>query len=283
MILPDRTSLVDIHNHLVAGVDDGANDIPSVLSSVERMTHTGIRRIVTTPHIRGSLTSDPRRLEARLSEVDEAFERAAAAIKEDFPEVEYRRGHEVLLDVPEVDFADERIRMAGSSFVLVEWPRLHIPPGTPRVLGWIREQGYRPIVAHPERYMGMGDQLDLAERWRAVGAFLQVNYGSLDGRYGEDARDVALHLLERGLVDYMASDFHGKPGLRIYKKEAWAVLEERDGGEETLDLLCRVNPGRILEDLEPVPVPTLPPSSKLFDRIRGMVRRSKDSTGGHSG
>lgn len=282
MILADRTSLVDIHSHLVAGVDDGANDIPSVLSSVERMTHLGIRRIVTTPHIRGSLTSEPRRLEARLSEVSEAFEIAAAAIKEDFPEVEYRRGHEILLDVPEVDLADERIRMAGSSFVLVEWPRLHIPPGTPRVLGRIREQGYRPIVAHPERYMGMRGQLEITERWRAAGAFLQVNYGSLDGRYGEEAREVALLLLERGLVDYMASDFHGRPGLKIYKDEAWAVLQERDA-DETLDLLCRVNPGRILEDLEPLPVPALPPPSKLFDRIRGMMRRSRDSTGRHSG
>lgn len=282
MILSDRTSLVDIHSHLVAGVDDGANDIPSVVSSVERMTHAGIRRIVTTPHIRGSLTLDPDRLEARLSEVGEAFETAAAALKEEFPEVEYRRGHEILLDVPDVDLSDERIRMADSSFVLVEWPRLHIPPGTPRVLGRIRDQGYHPIIAHPERYMGMGDQLDLAERWRAAGAFLQVNYGSLDGRYGEEPRDVALRLLERGLVDYMASDFHGRPGLKIYKKEAWAVLEERDA-DEILDLLCRVNPGRILEDLEPVPVPTLPPSSKLFDRIRGVVRRSKDSSGRHSG
>lgn len=282
MTFPDRTSLVDIHNHLVAGVDDGANDIPGVVSSVERMTRAGIRRIVTTPHIRGSLTSEPDRLEVRLSEVSEAFETAAAAIEEEFPEVEYRRGHEILLDIPEVDLSDERIRMADSSFVLVEWPRLHIPPGTPRVLGWIRDQGYRPIIAHPERYMGMGDQLDLAERWRAAGAFLQVNYGSLDGRYGEHARDAALRLLERGLVDYMASDFHGKAGLKIYKKEAWAVLEERDA-HEILDLLCRVNPGRILEDLDPVPVPSLPPSSTFFDRIRGVVRRSKDSSGRHSG
>ena len=275
MKLPDRTSLVDIHSHLVPGVDDGANDVEAVLASVERMSILGIRRLVTTPHLRGSLTTEPERLEARLSEVDEAFDAAVAALGEAFPEIEYRRGHEVLLDVPEVDFSDARVRMAGSSFVLVEWPRLHIPPGTPRVLAWIREQGYRPIVAHPERYVGMGARLELAEQWRGVGAYLQVNYGSLDGRYGEDARDVAFRLLERGLVDYMASDFHGKGGLKIYKKEAWSLLEER-GAEEILALLCRINPGRILEDLEPLPVPTLPPSSRLFDRIRGMVRRSVD-------
>ena len=277
-MLPDRTSLVDIHSHLVPGVDDGARNVLAVLSSVERMARVGIRRMITTPHIRGSLTQDPEALELRLSEVGEAFDQARVAIKEEFPEVEYLRGHEILLDLPDVDFSDERIRMAGSSFVLVEWPRLHVPPGTPGFLAAIRRQGYRPIVAHPERYMGMADQLSLAERWHAAGAYLQVNYGSLDGRYGEAAREVAVTLLERGLVHYMASDFHGQAGLKVYKEEAWAVLEEREAHEE-LDLLCRVNPARILQDLEPVPVPAIPPARKLLDRLRGMVRRSGGAGG----
>lgn len=243
-----------------------------MIGSVERMTHVGIRRLITTPHIRGSLTLDPPRLEERLSEVSDAFQVAARAVKEAFPEVEFRRGHEILLDVPEVDLSDERIRMAGSSFVLVEWPRLQIPPGTPRVLSQMRQQGYRPIVAHPERYIGQADPVELAARWRAAGAYLQVNYGSLDGRYGTEAYEVALELLEAGVVDYLASDFHGKSGLRIYKEAAWEVLESRDA-RETLDLLCRVNPSRILQDLEPLPVPSLPPPSKLFDRLKGIMRQ----------
>lgn len=272
MIIPDRTSLVDIHSHLVPGVDDGARNVVAAVSSVERMTHVGIRRLITTPHIRGSLTLDPERLEARLSEVSAAFGEAAAALRDTIPEIEYLRGHEILLDVPEVDLSDERIRMAGTSFVLVEWPRLQIPPSSPRVLARLREQGYRPIVAHPERYLGQGDPVEMAGRWRRSGAYLQVNYGSLDGRYGNDANEIAIRLLEAGLVDYMASDFHGKSGLKLYKDEAWSVLEER-GADEALDLMCRVNPGRILDDLEPIPVPALPPPSKLFDRIRGIMRQ----------
>lgn len=272
MTMPDPTSLVDIHNHLVPGVDDGANDVPAVLDSVQRMTRLGIRRFVATPHLRGSLTLEPTRLEQRLSEVTEAWKIARDAIGERFSEVEFRRGHEVLLDLPEPDLTDPRIRLAGSSFVLVEWPRLRIPPGTPPVLRRISAQGYRPIVAHPERYAGMGEQLELASKWRDAGALLQVNFGSLDGRYGRDARIVALRLLEDGLVDYLASDFHGQSRLNIYKEEAYAVLEER-GAADALDLLCRINPARILDDLDPVIVPPVPPSSKLFDRIRGIVRR----------
>lgn len=272
MMIPDRSSLVDIHSHLVPGVDDGARSVEAAVASVERMTHVGIRRLITTPHIRGSLTLNPEGLEERLSQVSEAFDEAAVAIKAALPEIEYKRGHEILLDVPEVDLSDPRIRMDGTSFVLVEWPRLQIPPGSHRVLARLREQGYRPIVAHPERYMGQANPLDMAGRWRRAGAYLQVNYGSLDGRYGHQANEIALQLLEAGLVDYMASDFHGKSGLKIYKEEAWEVLQERDGGE-ALDFMCRVNPDRILHNLDPVPVPALPPSSRLFDRIRGIMRQ----------
>lgn len=279
---PDRTSLVDIHSHLVPAVDDGVRSVPGALSAVERMTEAGIGRIITTPHFRGSVTLDRQRMEARLSEVSEAWSKAAEALKKHFPEVEYHRGHEILLDVPEIDLSDDRLRMAGTSFVLVEWPRLHIPPGTPRVLGRMREQGYRPVIAHPERYMGMSEQMDLATRWRAAGAYLQVNYGSIHGRYGTAARLAALELLEEGLVDYLASDFHGQTGMKVYRDEAWCVLEER-GAFEVLEILCRVNPGRVLQDRDPLPVPAVPPSAKLMDRLRGMVRRRIRSTEWHRG
>ena len=269
----DLTAFVDMHNHLVPGVDDGARDIAAVLESVERFTKVSVRRILTTPHIDGSLTLDPERLEERLSTVSEAWERAAEAIGERFPEVEFRRGHEVLLDVPEVDLSDPRIRMAGSSFVLVEWPRLRIPPSTPRVLARIREAGYRPIVAHPERYVGVADKLDVVAQWRDVGAYLQVNYGSIVGRYGDTARGVADRLLRRGWVDYLASDFHGHARLDIYKTEAVASLEGL-GAEEAVTYLCRTNPGRVLSDEEPIPVPTLPVERGFWARLRGLIERS---------
>jgi protein-tyrosine phosphatase len=272
VILRDTTSLVDIHNHLVPAVDDGAKHVPAVLASIERFTRVGVRRIVTTPHIQASMTLQPDRLEERLATVTVAWETAAAAVKEDFPEVEYRRGHEVLIDVPEADLSDPRLRMAGTSFVLVEWPRLHVPPGTPRVLKWIREQGHRPIIAHPERYVGMGHAPSMAARWRDAGAFLQVNYGSLVGRYGMEAQTVAFRLLEAGHVDYLASDFHGHAHVEIYKTEAWAALKERDA-LETLDTLCRTNPSRVLEDQDPLPVPSLSPEQTFLARLRGMIKR----------
>lgn len=269
----DPTALVDIHNHLVPGVDDGARDVAAVLESVERMTRQSIRRILTTPHIDGSLTLDPARLEARLGQVSDAWERASQAIREAFPEVAFHRGHEICLDVPDVDLSDPRIRMAGTSFVLVEWPRLQLPPGTVSVIARIREKGFRPIVAHPERYAGMSAAIGVAGQWRDAGAALQVNYGSLVGRYGADAQGNAIRLLRRGWVDYLASDFHGHARLEIYKDDAWALLTEF-GAEELLNYLTRTNPSRLLDDQPPLPVPILPPERRFWARFRRMLRRS---------
>lgn len=264
----DPTAFADFHSHLVPGVDDGARTVEETLDAVERMTLSGIRKIITTPHLDGSLTLDPEALEARLTEVSDAFDEAAEAVGRQFPEVEFRRGHEVMLDVPDVDFSDPRVRLAGTRFVLIEWPRLHLPPGTAQVLHRIRQEGYFPIVAHPERYIGI--DLSLAARWREAGAFLQINYGSLDGRYGADARNFAIRLLRRGMADYLASDFHARADRKMYKDEALSFLNKLGGGEAVVHL-CLTNPSRIFREELPLPVPVLPVERGFWARMRQIL------------
>lgn len=272
MIDSASNAVLDLHSHLVPGVDDGAPDLQAVLDSVRRLAALGVGRLITTPHIEGSRTHDPHALEQRLSEVTAAWESAAEAISREFPAVEYYRGHEVMIDVPDPDLSDPRIRMAGTSFVLIEWPWLGIPPGTVDALQRMRAQGFRPIVAHPERYSGMSGTLHLIGRWRSAGAYLQVNYGSLAGRYGSEARSTAFELLRRGWVDYLSSDFHGRNQLKIYKKEAWSLLEALEA-DSLLSLMCVTNPGRVLSDEEPLPVPPLEAERGLWTRLKEILNR----------
>jgi protein-tyrosine phosphatase len=168
-----------------------------------------------------------------------------------------------------VSFADPRTRLGGTRFVLIEWPRLHLPPGTTNVLRRIHGEGYRPIVAHPERYVGI-DVL-LAEQWRSAGAYLQVNYGSLEGRYGVEARTLAFRLLRRGLVDYFASDFHARPDRKLYREEAADRLRAL-GAEEALVYLSLTNPARVFEDQEPLQVPSLPAERGFWAKVREMLK-----------
>lgn len=259
----------DLHSHLVPGVDDGARTLEDALEGVARMVDLGVRRIVTTPHFEGSLTLDPDGFASRMERMDRAWSEVRRAVDDAHPGLDFRRGHEVMLDLPDVDLSDERLRLGGTSFVLVEWPRLQVPPETPKVVSRIRFGGLVPVVAHPERYGGVGPEMGVVAEWRRQGAYLQVSHGSLLGRYGERARRRAFRLIERGWADYLSTDFHGRPELELYLDEAREVLEELDGAEQ-FSILTATNPERLLDDREPLPVPPLEIERGVWHRIREL-------------
>ena len=267
----DPACVADLHSHLVPGVDDGARSLEEALEAVERMVAAGIGRIVTTPHVNASLTYDSSVLGPWLETVDESWQELSEHVRQRFSNVELLRGHEVMLDVPDPNFSDPRLRMAGTSFVLVEWPRLQIPPRTEPVIERITEAGYHPILAHPERYSGIRQDLDHAGAWRSAGASLQVNHGSFVGRYGSEAHDVACELLARGWVDYLSSDFHGRAHLEIHLKDAERFFAANDGLEQ-FQLLTVINPGRVIRDEPLLPVPPLRIREGFWDRFAKIFK-----------
>lgn len=271
---PVLSPYMDLHSHLIPGVDDGARTLEEAMEGVGRLRAEGVRTIVTTPHLEGSLTLVPEGFSARMAEVDAAWAELSEGVARDFPELTLRRGHEVMLDVPHPDLSDPRVRLAGTSYVLVEWPRLQVPPGTAQVLARIRDDGYRVVLAHPERYHGLDGELELPGEWRRMGACLQVNYGSLVGRYGDAPRERSLSLLERGWVDLFASDFHGRAHLSLYINRAREAMEVL-GGEEQFHQLAAVNPGRIFRGEAPLPALPLVRKSGMWERVRGLFKGSR--------
>jgi protein-tyrosine phosphatase len=168
--------------------------------------------------------------------------------------VQVYRGAELSLDTATPDLSDARLRLAGGPFVLVEFPYFIVPPRSTRMIAWLVAQGWQPVLAHPERYSGFDPELDVAAEWRSAGARLQMNGGSVLGRYGETARRLALRLLARGWVDYLSSDYHARGAPRIADYRAALVQQ---GGREQADLLMCTNPRRLLEGVPPLAVPPL--------------------------
>lgn len=263
----------DLHSHLVPGVDDGARTLDDALDGVERLLALGIDRIVTTPHLAGSVTRDETAFRNRMRSLDEGWSRVSEAVSLRWPDLTFRRGHEVMLDLPDPDLSDERIRLAGTSFVLVEWPALQVPPGTPEVIRRIRAEGFRPVVAHPERYRRTGPGIEVTEAWCEAGAYLQVTYGSLVGRYGETVQRRAHRLVDRGLAHFLSTDFHARPGFPLSFREARRLFEE-EGADEEFELLARTNPGRLLRDEEPLPVSPVRLDRGIWTRFRALFSAS---------
>ncbi len=256
----------DFHNHLMPGVDDGAASEDDARRGLAALAGDGVVRIVTTPHFNASDTLRPEAQAARLTELDTAWEKLLRLARAEFPALELRRGVECMLDVPQPDLADERLHLAGTSFVLVEFPYLTVPPRAVDALRWLVTHGLRPVLAHPERYAGASGEL--AQEWRRAGAHLQVNGGSLLGRYGTTPRKLAFELLRAGWADFLCSDYHarGRPMVAQYRAEV-----ARLAGEEIASLLCEVNPGRLLDGLPPIPVAPIPDQPSLLARAAAAL------------
>ncbi len=263
------TGVVDLHNHLMPGVDDGATDIEEARAALAAMREAGVVSLVATPHLKGSLTRQPEALEARLAELDGAWESLVALASAEFAELSLRRGVELMLDVPSPDLSDPRLRLAGGSFVLLEFPFMVVPPHSGHAIAELRMQGWKPVIAHPERYAGVDPRLEIVGEWRRYGGVLQVNVGSILGRYGEEARERSLELLERGWVDLLASDYHSRGRLLI--SSAAAQLKEL-GAEDQARQLLMDNPTRLLAGEDPLPVAPFPAQRSLWSRLRKVFR-----------
>jgi protein-tyrosine phosphatase len=170
-----------------------------------------------------------------------------------------------MLDSPAPDFSDPRVRLAGTSFVLVEFPFMSVPPGIPGALFQLKNSGWRIVVAHPERYANLNDIAPVAE-WRGVGAFTQVNAGSFLGRYGPQARKLAWDMLQNGWIDYVASDYHARGPLRLLETRE-AI--EKAGGAVQARMLVEENPARLLSGDDPQPVPALEDRTPGWKRFFG--------------
>jgi protein-tyrosine phosphatase len=257
--------VVDFHNHVIPGVDDGASDDVETIAALAAFCEQGVVDIVATPHVEGSLTLAPDRLEARLQQIDVGWARLESIARERFPDLRVRRGAEVTLDAPNLDLIDERLRLDGGRYALVEYPYMTVPPHSGQVIEWLAAAGVTAVIAHPERYHGATPDLARPRAWRKAGAMLQINAGSLTGRYGPAPRENAFALLEHGMADFMCSDFHarGRPSTA----RALQLLREL-GATELAEILTSVNPRLLLAGDRPIPAPPLRVRRGVWSRVR---------------
>lgn len=267
-------ALVDIHNHLVPGVDDGARDLDDALAALGAMYEQGVRRCTVTPHLDADVVRREDAFRRKIERVDAAWDTLRAAAADRFPGIELARGVEIMLDVPQLQLVDPRLRLAGGPAVLVEFPRLFVSAGSTDVLYALRVEGWLPIVAHPERYVNVEQgNLALVEEWRRVGARMVVNSGSLLGGFGAGAQATVREMLRRGWVDVVGSDYHARGTRRpLTLRAAFEALVEW-GGEEQARLLFAENPGRVMDGEEPLDVAPLALDDGVWGRIRRIFRR----------
>ena len=246
--------MIDIHSHLLPGVDDGSRSFETSVAVLERFAADGVECVVLTPHLNASRLADAP-YELHLEILAELRSKAPVA-----PEL--RLGWEIMLDEPSRDLRSPKLALGGSRAVLVEFPLSGVPAQGGDELYRIRCSGVVPVLAHPERYWGCS--VTKVEGWRQAGAVIQMDTAGLLGK-GRIAK-ISRELLEQGLVDLFASDNHGDTRTLATARN-W-LLEVST--PEHAELLTRSNARRLLDGDPLAPVPPLPAASGIFSRFREL-------------
>ena len=235
--------MIDLHSHVLPGVDDGPNDLEAAVEMCRKAEADGCTTMVTTPHQR-----HPAWPEIGGAEIRAAYDRVRAEVEGWF---DLRLGAEIRVDKALLDELGEDdssfLSLAGSRYLLLELDRWGTGPSPEEVIHEARVAGWIPVLAHPEHLPLFAAEPERAERLVEEGALLQVTAMSVTGEFGRTPHRVAWWLLERGLVHFVASDSHSPewrpPGLR----EARAALTSRLGSQ-VARRLTESHPAIVLED-----------------------------------
>lgn len=246
--------MIDLHSHVLPGLDDGAADLHEALAICAAAAADGITTLAATPHVR----------EHDYPTTPAAMESAFDALKAANPAVEVVKGGE--LDLAELERPKDelqRFALGESRYLLVETPYYGWPLDLAERLFRVQVQGFKVVLAHPERNPDVFERPELLEPIVAAGTLVQLTAASVDGRLGRPLRTCARGLIDRGLAHVIASDAHAPAIREIGMSSAAASL----GDDNLARWLTTDVPAAVLADKEPPPRPmTRPRRRGLFGR-----------------
>jgi tyrosine-protein phosphatase YwqE len=193
--------MVDMHSHVLPGIDDGAQNVEESVFLIKRMMELGIKKIIATPHIMIDFYRNT------PETINEALNLLRNELADQGIDIQVEAGAEHYFDEtfePRVD--EGKLVPFGDNYVLYEYSFINQPPNWFEVMQKLLQAGYKPILAHPERYTYLStDTMSMMRGW---GCNMQMNTISLTGYYGRDIKKRAEEMVDLKLVDFISSDMH---------------------------------------------------------------------------
>ncbi len=249
--------MVDLHCHILFGLDDGPKLLDDSLAMAEDAIADGITHVVATPHCSSQFSFDFADVQAKRDELAEKLHgRLKLATGCDF-----HLNHENLLAIRK---RPEPFCINQKDYLLVEFNDFSIPPAVDQTLHELQLAGLRPIITHPERNPILRSQPDRLMQWIRLGCFAQITAGSLSGVFGPGAKEDAWSWMTRGLIHFVSSDAHNMARRPLKLRFAYDSIAQQLGEEIARALLIE-NP---LAAFNGDPLPYVPEVEEQQDRKR---------------
>jgi protein-tyrosine phosphatase len=226
--------LVDIHSHVLYGLDDGARTLEDSLGMLRMAAESGTTDLVATPHANQNYKYQPLVIRERLREVEAALDGALRL----YTGCDFHLSYD---NIQDAIVNPRKYTINQNRYLLVEFSELLVFRNTADIFGRLQEAGMTPIITHPERNTLLCQRLEEIAAWVEAGACVQVTGQSLLGHFGRRSTEFSRTLLDRGLVHFIASDGHDLKHRPPKLDEAHAWLTENYGGQMA-EVLCVQNP-----------------------------------------
>lgn len=256
--------MVDIHCHLLPGLDDGPDSLEESLAMARMAMDDGITHVVATPHANDMYVFDPALVRKRRDEI-------AARIGLGLNLATGCDFHLSFENIQDLKQNPQKYTLNQKNYLLVEFADFSIPPTIDQTLHEMTLAGLRPIITHPERNAMLRSKPERLAAWIRAGCLVQVTAQSLLGRFGHSAEESALQLLDHDGVHFFASDAHDRKHRPLQLKEAFDFVASRRG-QRYADALFRENP---LAAFEGRPVPYTPDPARLEDLAAPQKKKKR--------
>jgi protein-tyrosine phosphatase len=250
--------LIDIHSHVLYGVDDGALTLEDSLAMIRMAAEHGTTALVATPHASPTYRFEPELVAERVA----ALAAASEGILELYAGCDFHLSYDNIQDA--ID-NPTKYTINHKNYLLVEFSDLLIFKNTPAIFTHLGDAGMVPVITHPERNGLLRQRVEEIAAWVHSGACVQVTAQSLTGGFGRRAQEFCRVLLDRGLVHFTASDGHDCVNRPPCMDQARAWLSEHYG-DTTSETLCVTNPRAAVagDPLEIVSVEVVPSARKWY-------------------
>ena len=259
--MTERYKMIDLHVHILPGMDDGADTMDESMEMAELALDSGVEALVVTPH-----SNQKGRFESYMSpELIQVYKEFCYKLDREQIPLKIYFGMEIFAsdDMAAKIKNRQLVGLNAGDTYLIEFPFDAEPEWIGERLEDVLDLKKRPLIAHPERYFCVQDYPELVYEWVRMGCLSQLNKGSMLGRFGRNVQRAANILLDNGLVSCVASDAHSSFRRTTYMADACDYLESRYSVEYAR-LLLRENPRRILSGAGISPHGRIPERRRRF-------------------